>query len=99
MVTKCSTADNYLFVIIIIVFFVHICTCLHFFVCLFCFPFCLFFFVFFFFIDELSLPHKNVPFFFQVMPFSLTQGGKCVAHVLQKHKPKRALVFVRAKGE
>ncbi|XP_078377648.1 uncharacterized protein LOC144660796 isoform X2 [Oculina patagonica] len=32
-----------------------------------------------------------------VMPFSLTQGGKCVAHVLQKYKPKRALVFVRAK--
>ena len=38
-------------------------------------------------------------FSLQVMPFSLTQGGKCVAHVLQKHKPKRALVFVRAKGE
>lgn len=32
-----------------------------------------------------------------VMPFSVTQGGKCVAHVLLKYKPKRALVFVRAK--
>nr|XP_058943095.1 uncharacterized protein LOC131771335 [Pocillopora verrucosa] len=31
------------------------------------------------------------------MPFSVTQGGKCVAHVLLKYKPKRALVFVRAK--
>lgn len=33
------------------------------------------------------------------MPFSVTQGGKCVAHVLLKYKPKRALVFVRAKGK
>ncbi|RMX54373.1 hypothetical protein pdam_00021388 [Pocillopora damicornis] len=33
----------------------------------------------------------------QAMPFSVTQGGKCVAHVLLKYKPKRALVFVRAK--
>lgn len=58
-----------------------------------------FFLCFFFLIDELSLPQKNISFFFQVMPFSLTQGGKCVAHLLQKQKPKRALVFVRAKGE
>lgn len=45
--------------------------------------------------SEIQKSKKYQPL--QVLPFSLTQGGKCVAHVLQKHKPKRALVFVRAK--
>ena len=32
------------------------------------------------------------------MPFSVTEGGKYVAHVLLKHKPKKAIVFVRTRG-
>ncbi|CAH3018585.1 unnamed protein product, partial [Porites evermanni] len=32
-----------------------------------------------------------------VMPFSVTEGGKYVAHVLLKHKPKKAIVFVRTR--
>ena len=32
------------------------------------------------------------------MPFSVMQGGKYVAHVLFKHKPRRSIVFVRTKG-
>ena len=34
----------------------------------------------------------------QVMPFSVMQGGKYVAHVLLKRKPRKAVVFVRTKG-
>lgn len=34
----------------------------------------------------------------QVMPFSVMQGGKYVAHVLFKYKPRRSIVFVRTKG-
>ena len=36
---------------------------------------------------------------FQVMPFFVTEGGKYVAHVLLKHKPKKAIVFVRTRGQ
>ena len=32
------------------------------------------------------------------MPFSVTEGGKYVAHVLLKRKPKEAIVFVRTRG-
>ena len=32
------------------------------------------------------------------MPFSVTEGGKYVAHVLLKCKPKKAIVFVRTQG-
>ena len=32
------------------------------------------------------------------MPFSVTEGGKYVAHVLLKRKPKKAIVFVRTQG-
>ncbi|XP_015761428.1 PREDICTED: uncharacterized protein LOC107340580 [Acropora digitifera] len=32
-----------------------------------------------------------------VMPFSVMQGGKYVAHVLFKYKPRRSIVFVRTK--
>ena len=33
------------------------------------------------------------------MPFSVIQGGKYVSYVLLKHKPNRAIVFVRTKGK
>lgn len=32
------------------------------------------------------------------MPFSVTEGGKYVAHVLLKRKRKKAIVFVRTRG-
>ena len=80
--------------------FVYLCAvwlfvCLHLFVCFYGYGFLFSFSSF----KLFRIHTKNVFFSLQVMPFSLTQGGKCAAHVLQKHKPKRALVFVRARGE
>ncbi|XP_068724561.1 uncharacterized protein [Montipora capricornis] len=45
--------------------------------------------------NEVQKPKKYQQL--HVMPFSVMQGGKYVAHVLLKRKPRKAVVFVRTK--